>query len=131
MRKLQQTKAGCKLLSRLGKGRTLGDDPNDPMLNFGVLKKEEQVKKNIETKSKIEKRPPSALTVGQVFSRLVIYSAIHHHPVYHNYFVRKTVIFIATLFISRDLPMEEQKDRLSGTREYRVNLRENMRDRSR
>ena len=61
--KLQRTRAGCHLLSRLGHGTTPADISRDPFANFDSPEKDRQVKK-IEKKSKIEERPPSVLMVG-------------------------------------------------------------------
>jgi hypothetical protein len=63
IQKLQRTRAGCKLLSRLGYGSSPVDGSKDPIVNFEVPQKIEKVEK-IEKNSKIEKRPPSALMVG-------------------------------------------------------------------
>lgn len=65
MQKLKRTRAGCNLLTRLGCDKALVGHLKEPMytMNFEVPEKMEKAG-TIERRSKIEKRPPSALTVG-------------------------------------------------------------------
>jgi hypothetical protein len=66
IRKLQGTRAGCNLLSRLGHSNTPADNPQDPASNIDVPEVEDGIRQvqKIEKKSKTEKRPPSALMVS-------------------------------------------------------------------
>ena len=64
IRKLQRTRAGCNLLSRLEHSSTLADNSQDPVLDIDAPENSIRQVQIAEKKSKTGKRPPSALMVS-------------------------------------------------------------------